>query len=141
LEPRHKKPWILPAKDDHPIFELWWIKRLTIAVQAFDSNDADLAAARHLLRRHCAHGLLPRYFAANSRIRVVEAWMTTPPQPDAPELPCFVPDDADPNDFELPMYISLKWDDDEDQVGLPDQSVPGAQLIRMATLGSVSSKE
>jgi hypothetical protein len=29
--------------------------------------------------------------------------MTTPPKPEVPELPCFVPDDADPNDFELPI--------------------------------------
>lgn len=39
--------------------------------------------------------------------------MTPTPEPEEQELPCFVPEGYDTSDFELPMFVSLKWDDDE----------------------------
>jgi hypothetical protein len=59
--------------------------------------------------------------------------MTTPPQPKEPELPCFVPDEEDHLERDVPKCPNLRWEGDdvgsastadEDQTGLPDRSMP-----------------
>lgn len=37
---------------------------------------------------------------------------TTSPQPGEQELPCFVPDEDDPHEREVPKSPNLRWDDD-----------------------------
>lgn len=38
--------------------------------------------------------------------------MTSKPEPDELERPCFVPDEDDPHEREVPMSVTLCWDDD-----------------------------
>jgi len=42
--------------------------------------------------------------------------MTSTPEPDEPERPCFVPEEDDPQEREVPRCPNLRWEDEK--VGL-----------------------